>query len=90
MWIKRLGVFTERSVEIHMLKFAANSNFALSSRLSTQIGIFISGAGQIEGEKFRENSAFSLQQAEVAKLRTDSKSILLLVGLPLFEEAIAA
>jgi hypothetical protein len=91
MWIKRLGVFTERSVEIHMLKFAARSEFALPSRLGTQIGIFISGAGQIEGEKYCENSAFSLQRGEAAKLATDSESALLLIGLPMFEqEAIAA
>jgi len=91
IWIKRLGVFTERSIEIHMFKFAANGEFALPSRPGTQVGLFISGAGQIEGEKYRENSAFSLQRGEAAKLQSGTESVLLLIGLPLFEEeAIAA
>lgn len=91
VWIKRLGMFTERSVEIRMLKFAANGEFVLPARAGAQIGIFVSGEGQIERQTFRPNSAFSLQRGEAAKLRADSESVLLLIGLPLFEEeAIAA
>jgi hypothetical protein len=89
-WIKRLGVFTERSVEISMLKFDANGEFTLPRRSGTQIGYLLSGAGQIGSEKYSDICAFSLDRDETATLRTETESVMLLIGLPLFQEELSA
>jgi hypothetical protein len=89
-WIKRLGVFTERSLEISMLKVGANGEFTVRHRPGTQIGIILSGAGQISPEKYGALSTFSLQRDETANLRTDAETMILLIGLPLFQEELSA
>jgi hypothetical protein len=84
--IKRLGVFTERSLEISMLKIGAKGEFTMRHRPGTQIGIILSGAGQISAEKYGALSTFSLQRDETANLRSEDETMMLLIGLPLFQE----
>ena len=89
--VKRLGAFTERSVEISMFKIEPDCDFQIPRRAGTQIGIFATGAGQIGGKTFGENSAFSLGSDEIVNLKCESETIMLFIGLPLFEErAVAA
>ena len=85
--IRRLGVFTERSVEISMLKIGANGECTVRHRPAAQIGIVLSGAGQIGAAKYGELTAFSLQRDEPAKLRAEAETTMLLIGLPLLQEA---
>jgi quercetin dioxygenase-like cupin family protein len=87
VWIRRLGVFTERSVEISVLKIGANGEFTVRHRPATQIGIILSGAGQIGAENYGALTTFSLQHDDTAKLRTEAETSMLLIGLPLFQEA---
>jgi len=86
VWIKRLGIFTERSLDISILKISANGECAVRPRPGKQIGMVLSGAGQIGSEKFGALSTFSLQRDEAAGLRAEAETIMLLIGLPMFED----
>lgn len=89
-FIKRLGVFTECSLDISMLKIDAHGELAIRQRAGTQVGMVLSGAGQIGGEKYDALSAFSLQRDEAAHVRAETQTVMLLIGLPLFEEQLSA
>jgi len=89
-WIKRLGVFTERSVEISMIKIGADGECTVRLRPATQIGIILSGAGQISDRSYGALTTFSLQRDETATLHPEAETTMLLLGLPVFEEAWAA
>jgi hypothetical protein len=85
-WIKRLGVFTERSLEISMLKIDASGEVAVRHYPGTHVGMILSGAGQIGAERYGALSTFSLQRSEATDLRAEAETVVLLVGLPLFQE----
>jgi hypothetical protein len=85
--IKRLGSFTERQLEISMLRVAAGVRARIASRHGTQIGVVISGRGHIGEHELRPHAVFSLGRDEGATLTAIAELELLLVGLPIFERA---
>lgn len=89
-WIKRLGVFTERSLEISMVKIGAKGEFTARQRPGTQIGMVLSGGGQIGAENYGALSTFALKAGEAAHLRAEAETMMLLIGLPLFQDELSA
>jgi hypothetical protein len=83
--IKRLGTFSERQIEISMLRIAASGSALIGSRPGTQIGIVIAGTGRIGESELRPHAAFSLDRNERAVLTAVEEIEMLLVGLPIFE-----
>jgi len=51
-------------------------------RPGTQIGMILSGAGQIGAEKYGALSTFSIQRDEAATLRTEAETVILLIDCP--------
>jgi hypothetical protein len=82
--IKRLGTFSERQLEIAMLRVAAGASARIMPRRSTQIGVIISGTGNAGEHELRPQAAFSVERDEGALLAATSELELLLVGLPIF------
>jgi hypothetical protein len=89
-WIKRLGVFTERALEISMVKIGAKGEFTARHRPGTQVGMVLSGGGQIGAENYGALSTFALQAGEAAHLRAEAETKMLLIGLPLFQDELSA
>jgi hypothetical protein len=85
--IKRLGTFSERQVEIAMLRVAAGAGARITPRRSTQIGVIISGTGNTAEHELRPQTALSLECDEGALLTAATEVELLLVGLPIFAQA---
>jgi len=84
--IKRLGTFSERQLEIAMLRIAAGGRAKIAARPSTQIGIVIAGSGHLGEGELRPHTAFSLERNEDGLLAAVEETELLLVGLPIFEQ----
>ena len=89
-WIKRLGVFTERSLELSMVKVGAKGEFTVRHRPGTQVGMVLSGGGQIGAENYGALSTFALQAGEAAHLHAEAETMMLLIGLPLFQDELSA
>jgi len=83
--IKRLGSFSERQIEIAMLRIDASARAQIASRPGTQLGVVIAGAGRIGAHELRQHACFSLDRDEGALVTATSTIELLLVGLPLFK-----
>jgi hypothetical protein len=81
---KRLGTFSERQIEIAMVKIAAGTMARIAARPSTQIGIIVEGAGRIGEQELRQHAAFSLESGEGALVATETALELYLIGLPIF------
>ena len=84
--IMRLGSFSERQIEISMLRVTAGGRARIASRPGTQIGVVIAGAGRVGDDELRGHAAFSLGRDEGAVLTAVAALELLLVGLPIFEQ----
>lgn len=82
--VKRLGCFSERSVEISLVKLEAGGHATLAARPGRQIGFVLDGRGSIDGEALHLHSAFELDPGETAILGATAQLELLLVGLPVF------
>jgi hypothetical protein len=83
--IKRLGSFSERQLELAMLRVAAGGHAPIAPRPGTQIGIVITGGGRIGDDDLRPQAAFSLERNEGAIVSAVEEMELLLVGLPIFK-----
>jgi hypothetical protein len=88
--IKQLGRFTERGIEIALLRFAAGARARIASRRGRQIGFVIAGAGRVNASELHRHSAFSLDPNEGAEIETTSELDLLSIGLPIFTTDVAA
>ena len=84
--IKRLGTFSERRLEIAMLRIGPRAQARIPARRSTQIGVMISGTGRAGDHDLRPQAAFSIDRDEGAVIAAATKIEMLLVGLPIFEE----
>ena len=82
--IKRLGSFSERQIEIAMLKIEAGSGVRIAARAGEQIGIVVEGSGLVGGQELRQHAAFSLAPGEGAALSASTALELYLIGLPIF------
>ena len=82
--IKRLGTFSERQLEIDMLRVAAGASARITPRQSTQIGVIIAGTGRAGEHALRPQAAFSVERDEGTLLTAETELELLLVGLPIF------
>jgi hypothetical protein len=83
---KRLGTFSERLLEIAMLRAGAGASANIPARHGTQIGVVIAGTGTAGKHALREHAAFSLERNEGVVLTASSELQLLLVGLPMFAQ----
>jgi mannose-6-phosphate isomerase-like protein (cupin superfamily) len=82
---KQLCIFSERSLQFSMVKVEAGGHGLQLSRGGIQIGFVVNGSGAVNGETLRKHSAFSGR--EDFELTSEEGMEVLLVGLPIFEEA---
>src|SRR5262249_9235214 len=81
---KHLCDFSERHLQLSILKLDPDAQGGLPSRGGIQIGFVLQGEGTVNGEALRKYSAFSGRE-ELA-LSSIGGMELLLVGLPIFPE----
>jgi len=82
---KQLCIFSERSLQFAMTKLAAGARGLQLSRGGIQIGFVVQGTGAVNGQALRKYSAFSGR--EDFALSSDEGMEVMLVGLPIFEQA---
>ena len=88
--IKPLSSFTERQIELCLVKVAAGAQVSLGRRGGRQVGFLIAGSGRIGGADVRLHSAFLLDPHEEAAVETSEGLQILLIGLPIFDDEGAA
>jgi hypothetical protein len=84
---KLLGIFSERRLEIAMLRLAAGGTACLPPRDATSLGFVLSGEGSAEQRTLRPLTAFALDPGRSLTLAAASELEMLLVGLPVFAAA---
>jgi hypothetical protein len=82
--VKALGCFTERHIEVSLLKFAPGTRARVAPRAGRQVAFVINGVGSVDGNELRLHSAFSLDARESAEVESEDCLELLLIGLPIF------
>lgn len=82
--LRKLGCFSEREVNVSMIKIDAGASATIAPRGGRQLGLIVTGAGQLEGQELKEHSAFELLRDEGGRVTAAVETELLLVGLPLF------
>jgi len=83
---KLLGTFSERRLEIAMVRVGADARARIPARRGTQLGVVIAGQGRAGERELRRHAAFSLDRDEALVVTAASELELLLVGLPIFAE----
>jgi hypothetical protein len=81
---KPLCSFSERSLQLSVLRLQAGTRAQVPSRGGIQIGFVLNGEGAVNGEAVRKYSAFSGR--EDFALTSAGGMEFLLVGLPIFAE----
>jgi hypothetical protein len=81
---KQLCAFSERNLQLSVLKVEPGARGAVPSRVGIQVGFVLQGAGAANGEPLRRHSAFSGREEFV--LTSDEGMEVLIVGLPVFAE----
>lgn len=81
---KLLGIFSERRLELSMLRLAAGGKASLPPRGGTRLGFVLRGDGSAEERALRPLTAFALKPGCSPTLTAASALELLLVGLPIF------
>ena len=82
---KALGSFTERRIEVSLLKLEPGARAKVAARPGRQVGFITSGTGRAGGSDVRQYSAFSLDVDESAELKSPKVGMeILLLGLPIF------
>jgi hypothetical protein len=79
---KPLCVFSERQLQLAVMKLGPGARASQPSRGGVQIGFVLRGEGAINGETLRKHSAFSGN--ENFSLSSEGGMEVLLVGLPIF------
>ena len=62
--IKPLGCFTERRVDVSLLKLAAGAHIRIAPRPGKQVAFITDGSGRVSANDLRQHSAFSLDVGE--------------------------
>jgi len=81
---KPLCSFSERSLQLSVLKLDSGARARVPSRGGIQIGFVLQGDGAVNGESVRKYSAFSSREDFALSSRDGIE--LLLIGLPIFAE----
>jgi hypothetical protein len=81
---KHLCDFSERHLQLSILKLDPDTEGLWPSRGGIQVGFVVQGEGTVNGEALRKYSAFSGREEFALDSRTGME--LLLVGLPIFAE----
>lgn len=81
---KMLGSFTERRLEVMMLRMEAGSTTLLGPRPGRLLACVLSGTGEVESQPLEAYSAFEVTARKVAQVRATAAFEILLVGLPIF------
>src|SRR5215207_5564512 len=79
---KPLCTFSERQLQLAVMKFEPGARASQPSRGGVQIGFVLQGEGTVNGEALRKHSAFS--ETEDFALSSRGGMEVLLVGLPIF------
>ena len=82
---KQLCIFSERNLQFAIAKLEAGARGLQLSRGGIQIGFVVQGDGAVNGQALRKYSAFSGR--EDFALSSDEGMEVMLVGLPIFEQA---
>jgi hypothetical protein len=81
---KSLGVFTERRLEIAMMRVEAGASAMLGPRPGTQLVCVLSGTGRTGAESLQLHSTFEVATGTVEQITAVEPLELLVVGLPVF------
>jgi hypothetical protein len=81
---RHLGTFTERHVELAILRLAAGAVCTLPARPGTRVHFALTGAGSAAGEPYRALSAWEAASGETIALRAAAESEIFIAGLPIF------
>jgi hypothetical protein len=85
--IKRLATFSERSIELSMLRVEAGKSGKIAARPGRQIVFIVSGAGTMDGQAVRQHTGCEVGIGEGPVLAAGDKPIeALMLGLPIFAE----
>ncbi len=88
--VKALGCFTERRVEISLLKLAPGAHARIAPRPGRQVAFVTNGAGTADDDELRLHSAFLLDPRESATVELKAGMEILLIGLPIFASQTSA
>jgi hypothetical protein len=81
---RHLGTFTERHVELSVLRLAAGAACAMPARPGARVFFVFGGAGQAGDQPYRAHSAWQTAPGEALTLRADAPSEIFVAGLPIF------
>ena len=84
---KLLGVFTERRLEIAMLRIAAGSHAMLGPRDGVQTAYVVTGTGTVDEAAIGPQTAFEVKAGTAAQVLASTDIDLIVVGLPIFVRA---
>jgi hypothetical protein len=84
---KLLGVFTERRLEIAMLRVAGGSHAMLGPRDGLQTVYTVTGTGTVDGAALAPQTAFEVKAGTAAQVIATTDIDLIVVGLPIFVRA---
>ena len=84
---KRVGAFGERGTEAGFLKLDPGAKYEFTGR---RIGFVLDGAGKISADTYEKHTAFLCEIGERAALVAAAPTEILVLRLPVFEEALAA
>ena len=81
---KLLGTFTERRLEVTMLRVCRGASALLGPRAGLLLACVLQGSGTADREPVESLSAFEVAASKVAELSAAEDLELLVVGLPIF------
>lgn len=81
---KLLAAFTERRMEIAMLRVGAGANALFGPQAGIQTVYALGGAGTVDGHAIHAGSAFAVAAGAAADISATSTLELIVVGLPIF------
>ncbi len=81
---RHLGTFTERRVELSLLRLDAGITCMLPPRQGTRLHFALKGAGEVDDQPYRALSAWSTAAGESIALSAEAPSEIFVAGLPLF------
>lgn len=84
VFVRALGTFTERRLEVAMLRLDAGAIMNFGKRGGDRLGFVVAGRGEIAGAELRAHSAFAIETGEAARLTAREPMELLVTGLPEF------
>jgi len=81
---RRLGSFTERAVEISVLRLAPDATCTLPARPGARVFFAFGGSGTVGGQPYRALSAWQTAPGETPSLHAAAASEIFVAGLPVF------